>query len=130
MPLVRYFIVTGSVLLGFLFLADWYLPPKMTASVRNDIDRSIIRIHSSQKWPDAIQMDTRMATIAPPPLTAEAALAPTELSRQAYAYAALPPQKTSEKSTRRRAKPATRPASRPEAVQHFANYQSWDSRNW
>ena len=61
MPLVRYFVFVGGMLLGLLFLADWYFPASTaaTAIADNDVDRSIIRIHSSHKWPAAIQMDTR-----------------------------------------------------------------------
>lgn len=132
MPLLRYFIVTGSMLLGLLFLADWYLPlSSVTASTYNEVDRSIIRIHSSRKWPDAINIDTRMPIIVPRAVIADATpfSAPAEPVRQAYAYAALPSQKTSEK-IRRRLKSATKPASVREPVPNFANYQPWDSRNW
>jgi hypothetical protein len=116
MPLVRYFVFVGGMLLGLLFLADWYFPTSTaataTATADNDVDRSVIRIHSSHKWPAAIQMDTR----APMPTA----------MREAYAFEPAP-EKAPEKP-RRRAKPS-RPLSR-EIGQHIANYQPPDSRGW
>jgi hypothetical protein len=130
MPLVRYFVFVGGMLLGLLFLADWYFPTSTVATTvaDNDVDRSIIRIHSSHKWPAAIQMDTRAPMPATTPVVAEAMVptAPAERVRQAYAFEP-PPQKAPEK-VRRRAKPS-RPLAR-ERGEHFANYQPPDSRGW
>jgi hypothetical protein len=131
MPLVRYFVLVGGMLLGLLFFADWYFPTSTEAAATgsyNDVDRSIIRIHTRHKWPAAIQMDTGAPMPTPAPVVAEAAApnAPVERVRQAYAFEPAP-QKAPEK-IRRRAKPA-RPLSRDHS-QHFANYQPPDSRNW
>jgi hypothetical protein len=130
MPLVRYFVVVGGMLLGLLFLADWYFPVSSaaTATADNDVDRSIIRIHSRHKWPAAIQMDTTAPMPAVAPVIAEATPpdAPVERVRQAYAFQP-PPQKVPEK-VRRRAKPS-RPSSR-EHIERFANYQPPDSWGW
>jgi hypothetical protein len=114
MPLIRYFVVSGITLLGLLFLADRYLPANATATAHNDVDRSITRIRSSQRWPDAIQMDTRI------PATAEAVpvSTPAEPGIQAYAYAPLPLQKTSETIRR----PATRRSSKGAAAHHVATF--------
>jgi len=128
MPLVRYFVFVGGMLLGLLFLADWYFPTSTSAAASdNEIDRSIIRIRSSHRWPDAIQMDTRAPMPAAAPVVAEAAAPnpPVERVRQAYAFEP-PPQKAPDK-VRRRAKPA-RPLSRDHG-QHFANYQP-EARGW
>jgi len=128
MPLVRYFVFVGGMLLGLLFLADWYFPASTSAAASdNEIDRSIIRIRSSHRWPDAIQMDTRAPMPAAAPIVAEAAAPtpPVERVRQAYAFEP-PPQKAPDR-VRRRAKPA-RPLSRDHG-QHFANYQP-ESRGW
>jgi hypothetical protein len=130
MPLVRYFVFVGGMLLGLLFLADWYFPASTaaTAIADNDVDRSIIRIHSRHKWPIAIQMDTRAPMPTAGPVIAEATApdAPIERVRHAYAFEP-PPKKTPEKS-RRRAKPS-RPLSHDQG-QHLANYQPADSRGW
>jgi hypothetical protein len=120
----------GGMLLGLLFLADWYYPMSTAATAvsDNDVDRSIIRIHSSHKWPAAVQMDTGAPMPAAAPVVAEASAptAPAEHVRQAYAFAPFP-QKAPEK-IRRRAKPS-RPVARDRA-EHFANYQPPDSRGW
>jgi hypothetical protein len=128
MPLLRYFVFVGGMLLGLLFLAGWYFPPSTAAIASADVDRSVIRIHSRHKWPAAIQMDTRapMPTAAPVIAEATAPDAPIERVRQAYAFEP-PPQKAPQKP-RRRAKPS-RPLSHDQG-QHVANYQQPDSRGW
>jgi hypothetical protein len=74
MPLGRYFGCAGSLLLALLLLADWYIPKLSAEPDRADVDRSIIRIHSMHRWPEAIVFDTSLPTIVPPPaMTADAA---------------------------------------------------------
>jgi hypothetical protein len=130
MPVVRYFVIVGGMLLGLLFFADWYFPTSAaaTAGADTDVDRSIIRIHSLHKWPAAIRMDTSAPMPTPAPVIAEATApdAPIERVKQAYAFEP-PPQKTPEKP-RRRAK-LSRPLSGDQG-QHVANYQPPDSRGW
>src|ERR1700720_4278288 len=70
MPLGRYFGFAGSLLLALLFLADWCIPKQSAAADRADVDRSIIRIHTMHKWPEAIVFDTSLPTISPPPVIA------------------------------------------------------------
>ncbi|MBX9646923.1 MAG: hypothetical protein K2X57_07690 [Xanthobacteraceae bacterium] len=67
MPLARYFTFTGSLLLALLFLADWYLPKLVAAPARAGVDKTIIRLHSAHKWPEATVFDTSLPTIVPPP---------------------------------------------------------------
>jgi hypothetical protein len=66
MPLGRYFTLIGSVLLALLFLANWCLPQQVAALARTDVDRTVIRLHSSHKWPELIVIDTSLPTIVPP----------------------------------------------------------------
>jgi hypothetical protein len=51
-----------------LFIADWYLPsaPSQTFFREGRVDKSIIRIQSTHKWPEAIVIDTSLPTIVPP----------------------------------------------------------------
>jgi hypothetical protein len=70
MPLGRYFGFAGSLLLALLFLADWYIPKLSAEPDRADVDRSIIRIHSMHRWPEAIVFDTGVPTITPPVVAA------------------------------------------------------------
>jgi len=81
MPLGRYFLYVGGVLLTLLFVADWYLSPSKATSTDasatgSDVDRSTIRIHSIQKWPQAVVIDTTLPTIVPPPSMIARARAP------------------------------------------------------
>jgi hypothetical protein len=90
MPLGRYFIFAGSLLLALLFLAEQYIPEPVAGPAHTDVDRSIIRIHSRHKWPDAIVFDTSLPTITSPAVTeAVAAPASTPL-RQAFALVPQP----------------------------------------
>jgi hypothetical protein len=93
MPIGRYFLYIGSVLLALLFLANWYFPPLVAEQSRASVDRTTIRLHSTYKWPNAIVFDTTQPTIAPPPVTIVAAPAPpppAKPAREAYAMATEP----------------------------------------
>ena len=67
MPLARYFSVVGSLLLALLFLADWYFPKLVAAPATAGVDKTIIRLHTAHKWPEATVFDTSLPTIVPPP---------------------------------------------------------------
>ena len=60
----------GGALIALLFFADWYMPPLSAEPNRAGIDKSIIRIHSLHKWPEAVVFDTSLPTIIPPPVVA------------------------------------------------------------
>jgi hypothetical protein len=70
MPLGRYFAFAGSLVIALLFLADWYIPRPSAASDGTDVERSIIRIQTMHRWPDAIVFDPSLATISPPSVIA------------------------------------------------------------
>ena len=89
MPLARYFTFTGSLLLALLFLADWYFPKLVAPPATAGVDKTIIRLHSAHKWPEAIVFDTNTipahlaAADTPPPPSPVADPAPS--TRQAFA---------------------------------------------
>jgi len=89
MPLGRYFAFIGGALLALLFLADWYMPDLAAAQNRADVDKSIIRIHTLHRWPEAIVYDTSVPTIVPPPAVA-AELPANRLPRDALALLPQP----------------------------------------
>jgi hypothetical protein len=64
MPLARYFVFVGSVLLALLFILDACFP-KPPVAARAKADLSVIRIYSDRKWPDRIVYDTSLPTIVP-----------------------------------------------------------------
>jgi hypothetical protein len=62
---------------------------------RGDVDRSIIRIHTMHRWPEAIVFDTRLPTITPPPvITAEVSAKRTPHDALALLPQAPPPAAT------------------------------------
>lgn len=61
MPLARYFLYVGAVLLALLFVADAYLP-KFPATEKAHANLPLIRIHSDRKWPQRIVYDTSLPT--------------------------------------------------------------------
>jgi hypothetical protein len=100
-PLTRYFLIVGSVLIALLFGANWIWPSAQPAQSQNvtaqaALDAPVARIHSTQKWPDKIEFDTSKPTIVPPtpviasmtqpaPVVAENARAASPLDARAEA---------------------------------------------
>ena len=77
MPLGRYFMFVGGVLLALLFVSHAVLP-NIPPADRADtaVDKSTIRIHSDRKWPERVVYDTSIPTIVPAPIAqADASLA-------------------------------------------------------
>jgi len=131
MPLMRYFMFMGGILLGLLFWTDWYFPKPAAAVTADDVDRSVIRIHSSHRWPSAVRFDTS----APMPRVAAATVAeaepetpaamPEKSVKQAYAYAPPPSPKTVERPHRRKA--VSRPPARDTRRWYASTQPNWFS---
>jgi hypothetical protein len=64
MPLARYFLFVGGVLLALLFISDAYLP-KLPVVDMATTELPVIRIHSDRKWPERVVYDTSLPTIIP-----------------------------------------------------------------
>jgi hypothetical protein len=84
MPIVRYFLFVGILLLTLLFAADWYLPKPGERFASGDVDRTIIRIHSARPLPEKILFDTANPPVMPSP-NPIAAERPEDPPRQAFA---------------------------------------------
>jgi hypothetical protein len=83
MPLARYFLFVGGVLLALLFISDAYLP-KLPVSNRANSHSAIIRIHSDQKWPERVVYDTGLPTVIPAQIAnTEASVAVPEIAASA-----------------------------------------------
>jgi hypothetical protein len=97
-PLGRYFLFVGSLLLGVLFIADWYLPSASSQTYFREVrvDKSIIRIKSAHKWPEPIVFDTSLPTIVPPPQPVVANAPVINQPREALAQLNPPLPKASE----------------------------------
>jgi hypothetical protein len=122
-PLGRYFFFVGSLLLAMLFLADGYWADASSPSFMREarVDKSIIRIQSAHKWPEAIVFDTSLPTIVPPPLPRLANVPVANQPLEAFAQLKQPSQQISKpapaKAKRKLARrvPATRVAVYPAA---------------
>jgi hypothetical protein len=82
-PVARYFVYVGSVLVALLFVANWIWPSSEPGQAQDSTAQAaaggpIARIHSTQKWPDKIEFDTSKPTIVPPPAPVLAATASPE----------------------------------------------------
>ena len=67
MPLARYFLYVGGVLLTLVFILDACLTSKLPDIERSHANSPVIRIHSDRKWPERIVFDTSLPTIVPAP---------------------------------------------------------------
>ena len=71
MPVARYFLFVGGVLLALLFISDAYAPKAPvvnameTGAIATGVDKSVIRIRSDRKWPERVVFDTNLPTIVP-----------------------------------------------------------------
>ena len=71
MPLARYFLYVGGVLLTLVFILDACLTSKLPEIERSHANSPVIRIHSDRKWPERIVFDTTLPTIVSAPAIAE-----------------------------------------------------------
>jgi hypothetical protein len=65
MPITRYFVFVGGLLVALLFAIDRYLPTLPETGHASDPDKTIIRIRSARSLPEKIVFDTRPQTAAP-----------------------------------------------------------------
>jgi hypothetical protein len=132
MPLGRYFVAVGSVLLALLFMANWYLPPQATPAAAADVDRTVIRLRSAQRWPERIVIDTSLPTIVPRPVKVADNLperSPPDVRSPKEAYALLTPARATPPpiATKPAAKRRTRTAVR--AVARVTSFEATEFRN-
>lgn len=96
MPLARYFLYVGGVLLALLLILDAYLP-QVPVSERAHVDLPLIRIHSAQKWPERVVYDTSLPTVVPPQIASGEASIPAPVkARERDALALSQPSDASE----------------------------------
>jgi hypothetical protein len=70
MPVARYFLYVGGVLLALLFGVDAFAPKEpgvsSIAAVAAPETNPTLRIRSDRKWPERVVYDTSLPTIVPP----------------------------------------------------------------
>lgn len=127
MPLTRYFVFVGGVLLALLFVSDAYLP-KLPDAVRADADLPAIRIHTDRKWPARVVFDTSLPKIAPVQVAKLEASVPAPVTvadvstkvrvREAFAQLQLPDSKQPQPADA--SKPEPKPEAKPQPKRRTA----------
>ena len=75
MPIARYFLFVGAVLLALLFAVDGFAPKDaVVSSTASAIENPTLRIRSDRKWPEPVVYDTSLPTIGPPTVEIAAAV--------------------------------------------------------
>jgi hypothetical protein len=113
LPIIRYFVFIGSLLLALLFVADRYLTPSPDPVRAAEVDRTIIRIHSARALPEKIVFDTSQPMPAPS-IVADAR--PDNDPREAHAMVVTPPIKTEKAAVTPVRHVAERPRAHPRRV--------------
>jgi hypothetical protein len=70
MPVARYFLFVGGVLLALLFAVDAFAPKEpvvVSVAAAMPVENPTLRIRSDRKWPEPVVYDTSLPTIVPPP---------------------------------------------------------------
>jgi hypothetical protein len=75
MPVARYFMFVGGVLLALLLAIDAFFPQQavVASHAAPSVDKTVVRIRSDQKPPERVVYDTSIPTIVPPTLAVQAA---------------------------------------------------------
>jgi hypothetical protein len=78
MPVARYLLFVGGVLLALLFALDAFMPQQaaVASNATPSIDKTVVRIRSDQKLPERVVYDTSLPTIVPPAAKTQIAAAP------------------------------------------------------
>lgn len=76
MPVARYFLFVGGVLLALLLAIDGFFPQQavVASQAAPSVDKTVVRIRSDQKPPERVVYDTSLPTIVPPTATAQGAV--------------------------------------------------------
>ncbi|MBR1277121.1 hypothetical protein [Bradyrhizobium sp. AUGA SZCCT0283] len=68
MPVARYFLFVGGVLLALLLAIDALVPQQtiVASQAAPSVNKTVVRIRSDQKLPERVVYDTSLPTIVPP----------------------------------------------------------------
>ena len=79
MPVARYFLFVGGVLLALLFAVDALVPKQavVASQAAPSVDKTVVRIRSDQKPPERVVYDTSLPTIVPPRAATAQAVVPS-----------------------------------------------------
>ena len=73
MPVARYFLFVGGVLLALLLAIDALVPQQavVASQAAPSVNKTVVRIRSDQKPPERVVYDTSLPIIVPPVVTAQ-----------------------------------------------------------
>ena len=79
MPVARYFLFVGGVLLALLLAIDALVPQQAVVASQGapSVNKTVVRIRSDQKLPERVVYDTSLPTIVPPPTMTAQVVAPS-----------------------------------------------------
>ena len=77
MPVARYFLFVGGMLVALLFALDAFAPQQtvVASNAVPSINKTVVRIRSDQKLPERVVYDTSLPTIVPSAASTETAVA-------------------------------------------------------
>jgi hypothetical protein len=89
MPVARYFLFVGGVLLALLLAVDALVPQEavVASQAAPSVNKTVARIRSDQKLPERVVYDTSLPTIVPPPSMTAQVVAPPSVPALADAAA-------------------------------------------
>jgi hypothetical protein len=89
MPVARYFLFVGGVLLALLLAIDALVPQQaiVASQAAPSVNKTVVRIRSDQKLPERVVYDTSLPTIVPPPAVTAQVTAPVVAPPSASAVA-------------------------------------------
>jgi hypothetical protein len=134
MPIIRYFLFTGALLLSVLFIVDRYLPAAPDHADATDIDKTIMRIHSARKLPERIVFDTSNPPVVSAKLPAterseeqprEALAVMPEVNPGEIARIAPAKKRVAQRSVRSHRLARVTPAPRRLALDHHEFFGGW-----
>jgi hypothetical protein len=126
MPVARYFLFVGGVLLALLLAIDALVPQQavVASQAAPSVNKTVVRIRSDQKLPERVVYDTNLPTIVPPTVTAQAVAPPVPAVASADATAQarvretfaqfVPPEAKKPEAQRKRKVAKIRPAQQPQ----------------
>jgi hypothetical protein len=134
MPVARYFLFVGGVLLALLLAIDAIVPQQavVASQAAPSVNKTVVRIRSDQKLPERVVYDTSLPTIVPPTVMAQAVAPPVPAvasadasaqarARETFAQLVPPEAKKPEPQVQRKRKVAK---SRPAPPMQFAQPQT------
>ena len=142
MPVARYFLFVGGVLLALLLAINAFVPEQavVASQAGPSVDKTVVRIRSDQKPPERVVYDTSLPTIVPPTANVQVAAAPAPPAADASAqarvrdtFAQFVPAESSKKSepqVQRKRRVAKVRANPPVRVAQQSPFGFFGSPNW